>query len=189
MPIAYRRELAKMRIAVIALAGLAFAPLMIQGGNAAGNARVSQSKPEPLNNCFWELARGTGSDLVCAYPVWLADQERADMRRLTREMLQDAHCTVSIRIARSLLTHVLSEANYTFEAPAQPVECDLKTKDNTIIISATFAPRIIIKNAVAVDATPGMADVVVEYVNRSTTVRTEMLKMINSYLSLRVAKK
>ena len=199
MPLAIRRQHTKLRSAVIALAGLAFALSMIEGGNAAGKARVSQSKPEPLNNCFWELARGTGSDLVCAYPVWLADTERADMRRLTREMLQDAHCTVSIRIARSLLTRALMEADYTFEAPAQPVECDLTTKDNTITISATFAPRIIIKDAVAVDATPGMADVVgvnsylawpvVEYVNRSVTVRTEMLKMINAYLSLRIAKK
>ena len=160
MSLVIRREHTKLRIAGVAAAGLVLALLTIEAGNAAGKARASQSRPEPMNNCFWELARGTGSDLICEYPVWLADKERAEMRRLTREMLQDAHCTVSIRIARSLLTHALTEANYTFEAPAQSVECDLTTRDNTIAISATFAPRIVIKDAVAVDATPGMADVV-----------------------------
>ena len=178
MLLAIRLEHTKLRIAVIALAGLAFALLMIEGANAAGKPRVSQAKPS--------LREAPARISFAPIRFWLADKERAEMRRLTREMLQDAHCTVSIRIARSPLARALTEANYTFEAPAQPVECDLTTKDNTITISATFAPRVIIKDAVAADATPGMADVVgvysylawpvVEYVNRSTTVRTALFR-------------
>ncbi len=166
--------------------------------NAGSPARTSANRPESKNNCFWELARGLGSELVCEYPVWLAEKEREEMRRLTRDMLNDAQCTVSVRISRGLLAHMLTEADYTFEAPPQPVTCDLTTKENSIAISATFSPRIIIKESIAIDATPGMANVtgvsgylawpVVEYVNRSATVRTEMLKMINSYLSLRMAR-
>ncbi len=86
-----------------------------------------------------------------------------------------------------------------FAAPPQPVRCELETSDKPITIEATFAPRVVIKDGVAVDATPGLANVtgvnsylawpVVEYVNRSATVRDEMLKMINAYLSMRVARR
>ncbi len=175
------------------------AAVLSSPGGAAGPARTGATRPESKNNCFWELARGQGSELVCQYPAWLADKERDELRRLTRDMLQDAHCTVSIQIDRALVTHTLTEANYTFEAPPQPVTCDIATKESSIPINATFAPRVVIKGGVATDATPGMANVtgvnsylawpVVEYVNRSATIRAEMLKMINAYLAMRVARK
>jgi hypothetical protein len=165
-------------------------------GAAPGDAAGRGKKPE-VANCFWELARGRGSELVCVHPVWLADNERADLRRLTREWLQDARCTVQIRIARHLVMHALADPNYTFAAPPQPVACEISTRDKPVLIDATFAPRVVIKGGVAVDATPGLADVtgvngylawpVVEYVNRSATVKGEMLKMINAYLSMRIA--
>ena len=147
------------------------------------------------NNCFWELARGQGADLICQYPAWLADKERDEMRRLTRDTLKDARCTVSIKIARSLLKRALTETNMTFEAPPQSVACEVTTGETAIPVEATFSPRVVIKGGVAITATPGLANVtgvndylawpVVEYVNRSATVRTEMLKMINAYLNLR----
>jgi len=164
---------------------------------AVSHAAGPASRPT-VNNCFWELARGQGADLECDYPAWLADKERTELRRITRDQLQDARCTVSIRITRSLVMRALTDTDYTFEAPPQPVTCEITTKDKPIPIAATFAPRVVIKDGVAIDATPGMANVtgvngylawpVVEYVNRSATVKGEMLKMINGYLSLRVAR-
>lgn len=164
--------------------------LMIAG--AAGAAPSATGR-----DCFTELARGRGADIVCEYPAWLTDQERDDLRRLTRELLQDARCTVSIKITRALVTRALTAANITFEAPPQPVACEITTSQQLVPIAATFAPRVVIKDGVAIDATPGMANVtgvngylawpVVAYVNRSATVKTEMLKMINAYLALRVA--
>jgi hypothetical protein len=177
---------ATLRMLLAGVALVAVAPV-----EAAGPAKPA------VRNCFQELAKGKGPDLVCEYPAWLADKEREDLRRLTRDMLQDARCVVSIRIARSLVTRALSEPDHTFDAPPQPVACEIATSDKSIPIAATFAPRVVIKDGVAVDATPGMANVtgvnsylawpVVEYVNRSATVKTEMLKMINAYLALKVA--
>ncbi len=179
------------------LCGLAAAVAAISSIAAVSHAAGPASRPT-VNNCFWELARGQGADLECDYPAWLADKERTELRRITRDQLQDARCTVSIRIARSLVMRALTDTDYTFEAPPQPVTCEITTKDKPIPIAATFAPRVVIKDGVAIDATPGMANVtgvngylawpVVEYVNRSATVKGEMLKMINGYLSLRVAR-
>jgi hypothetical protein len=179
-------------------------PLLVLAGSFLVIA-VSSSTPieaagpakTVTRNCFQELASGRGPEFVCQHPAWLADKERDDLRRLTRDMLQDARCVVSIKIARSLVTRALSESDHTFEAPPQPVACEIATSDRPIPITATFAPRVVIKDGVAVDATPGMANVtgvnsylawpVVEYVNRSATVKSEMLKMINAYLGMRVA--
>ena len=146
-------------------------------------------------NCFQELARGQGADIVCEYPASLAQRERDELRRLTRELLQDARCTVAIRVQRSLVAQAMSERDHTFEAPPQPVACEILTSQQPFLIEATFSPRVVIKDCVAVDATPGMANIkgvnsyvawpVVEYINRSETVRTEMIRMINAYLELR----
>lgn len=179
------------------LAGIAAVIVMLVAATASGDA-ASPPKGRTINNCFWELARGQGADLVCDYPAWLADKERAELRRITRDTLQDAHCTVSIRIARHLVARALTEADHTFQAPPQPVTCAITTREKPIEIQATFAPRVVIKDGIAIDASPGLAGVtgvngylawpVVEYVNRSATVKGEMLNMINSYLSLRVAR-
>jgi hypothetical protein len=164
---------------------------------AAAVAGEPTKRPE-VNNCFWELARGQGSELVCAYPAGLAEQERSEQRRLTRERLQDARCTVSIRIARAVVARALNEPDHVFQAPPQPVVCEITTRTKPFTIEATFAPRVVIKDGIAVDATPGLADVtgvngylawpVVQYINRSATVRGGMLEMINSYLALRLAR-
>lgn len=177
---------------------LATALLFLQTGlssrlEAAGPARARNEVP--TNNCFWQLAQARGRDLICDYPAWLADKERDDLRRLTREMLQDARCTVSIRISRALVVEAMTRPDIVFEAPPQPVVCDIVTKESVVPVKATFAPRVVIRDGVAVDATPGMANVtgvnayvawpVVEYVNRSATVKGEMLSLINAYLTMR----
>jgi hypothetical protein len=184
-------------VTVVAIA--AGAVWAVPATSAAGSGSGKATAKPGGGDCFRELAMGRGADLACEYPAWLADQEREDLRRLTRDMLLDARCTVSIRIARSMVVRALTEANHTFEAPAQPVRCELVTAgDKPLPITAVFAPRIVIKNGVAIEATPGLGKVegvnsylawpVVAYINRSATVRNEMLRMINAYLTLRVAR-
>jgi hypothetical protein len=184
-------SLSWVHIAYGAYAAASFA-MFTAPSDAAGRSAA------PDASCFTEIARGRGTDLVCSYPAWLADKERDELRRLTRDVLQDARCVVSVRITRALITSALIEANHTFEAPPQPVACEITTNGKPFQINATFAPRVVIKDGVAIDASPGLANVsgvnsyvawpVVEYINRSATVRTEMIKMINTYLSMRVAR-
>lgn len=142
-------------------------------------------------NCLHELATGRGPEIVCQYPAWLADQERNDLRRITREMLQDARCMVSIRIDRRVVEEALRQPDHVFVAPAQPVTCEIVTKDSSFPITGTFAPKVVFKAGRAVEGSPNLANVqgvnrylawpVVQYVNSSSYIRGEMLRMINLY--------
>lgn len=180
------------------LAGSVATVLLGQAIGAYSATGAGRVKTPAVSNCLWELSKGASSTLRCVYPAWLADSERAELRRLTRDRLQDAHCNVSVDLSRALVVAALRTPDHVFLAPPQPVRCEIETNSDPVTIEATFAPRVVIKDGVAVDATPGLANVtgvnkyiawpVVEYINRSSTVRDEMLKMINAYLGLRVAR-
>ena len=149
-------------------------------------------------NCFWQLAHGRGARLECTYLAWLTDQERKDLRGLTRDLLIDARCTVSVSIARKTVDRVLARESHIFEAPPQPVTCEVETSRGVIPITGTFAPRVTIADGRASEATPGLANVmgvnsylawpVVQYVNRSPGIRSQMTQMINLYLDRHVRK-
>lgn len=146
----------------------------------------------PERNCFWQLAHGRGSEMACEHHAWLSDQERDDLRKLTRELLQDARCVVTVRIRRVLVDDALELPDHVFQSPPQPVSCAITTKDSSFTITGTFAPKVVIKGGKAVEATPGLADVqgvnsylawpVVQYVNRAPGIQGEMLNMINLYM-------
>ena len=173
------------------LSPLRLVPAVFALALAAGGV-IAQPKPDSTQTCFWQLAHGRGAEIACDYPAWLTDDERADLRRLTRDYLQDVRCTVSIRVKRLLVDDAMELTEHVFQAPAQPVTCELQLKDSVLPVTASFAPKVVIKDGKAVEATPGLADVkgvssylawpVVQYVNRAPGIRSEMLRMINAYL-------
>jgi len=122
------------------------------------------------------------------------------MQRLTRGLLVDASCVIEVKVARALIEPALKEADHVFEAPPQPVTCEITTKDGGLPISATFAPKVTFKGGAAVDGTPGLGNVigvnkyvawpVVQYVNRSAGIRESMLEVVNRYRTvLRAARR
>ncbi len=142
-------------------------------------------------DCFDELENGTSAEFTCKYPVALAEQERADLKRITREYLQDVTCLVAVRIDRGLVERAVQDVDYVFQSPPQPVTCDVKTSKSTVHITATFAPRVTFKGGQAVEGTPGLENIqgvtrilswpVKQYVNRAPHVRNTMLLIINAY--------
>lgn len=150
----------------------------------------------PERDCFWHLERGRDKDIACEFPTRLTEEEKSDLRRITRDMLQDAHCVVSIRIERKLVNTALSERDLIFQSPEQSVRCEIVTRDGVIPILGTFAPRVVFVDGRATEATPGLAKVtgvssvlawpVVQYVNRSETIRAGMLTVINGYRAHRL---
>ena len=176
-------KLSAMRFITATL--MAFAMLAVPAAQAA-------SPQEQVRTCFWQLANGRDREITCQYPTWLTDEERGDLRKLTRDMLQDLRCTVSVGIARGLVDDALELSDHVFQAPPQPVACDLTLKDSTVQITGRFAPRVVFKDGKAIEATPGLADVkgvnsylawpVVQYVNFAPGIRAEMLRMINVYV-------
>jgi hypothetical protein len=149
-------------------------------------------------DCFEELETGTSAEFTCTYPVALADQERADLKRITREYLQDVTCSVEVNINRGLVERAVGDRNFVFESPPQPVVCDVKTKSSNMHITATFAPKVTFKDGQAVEGTPGLDNIkgvtrilswpVKQYVNRAPHVRNTMLQIINAYRKHRASK-
>lgn len=142
-------------------------------------------------DCFTEIERGRGPVIACEFPTRLTEEERRDLKGLTRDMLRDARCVVAIRIDRAQIEAALAAPDLVFEAPPQPVTCEIDTAETAYPITATFAPRVVFQGGEAVQATPGLADVagvpsylawpVVQYVNRSGSIRDGMLRIINGY--------
>ncbi len=154
--------------------------------------QAAAEPPVPLEkNCFFQLLK-TKSDVIdCLHPTWLTPEERADLERVSRGLVRDARCQVAVRIERRVVDTALSETDFVFEAPPQPVSCEVTTRSGATPITATFAPRVVFKGGVAVEATPGLANVqgvnpylawpVVHYVNHAPRIRGAMLLMINAF--------
>lgn len=112
------------------------------------------------------------------------------MRRLSRGLLQDAACVVEIRVARELVDNALTGTDLVFDAPPQPVRCTVDTKSGSFPITSTFAPHVVFKAGVAIEATPGLGEVtginrylawpIIQYVNHAPGIRNEMLTLINA---------
>ncbi len=145
-------------------------------------------------DCFHQLEKGRGPELVCEFPTKLTDDERRDLRSVSRDLVQDAICVVSIRIDRRLVEEALAADDIVFEAPPQAVRCEITTRESMVPVTASFAPRVVITGGEAVEASPGLGQVagvssvlawpVVQYVNRAGNIQDGMLAVINAYRTL-----
>jgi hypothetical protein len=143
------------------------------------------------SSCFAQLGRSGNPKLECDHRAWLTPQEQADLAKLTRGYLKDAQCNVKVSLERAVIDAAVAASDLEFQAPPQPVTCEIATSSGSLPVSATFAPRVVFKDGFAVSASPGLANVtgvnsylawpVVEYVNRSATIGEEMVRMINAY--------
>jgi hypothetical protein len=161
------------------------------------------AKAASMAACFADLERGSAPEIVCEFPLQPSPTERAEMEKQTSGYLKDAACTVSIRVARALVTSAIETPDTVVQVPAQPVACKItmpgKTGDSVVDITGTFSPKVTIKGGNAVEATPGLGDVkgvsriiawpAVAYINRAGFLRTGMLKTVNAWMThLRAAK-
>jgi hypothetical protein len=145
--------------------------------------------------CLTDVARGTSAEIACDYPVFMTDEERADVRRLTRDYVLDARCVLTIRIARDLVERALSEPDGVFQSPPQPATCTITTSKGDVPISGTFAPRVVFKDGMAVEGMAGLANVqgvhaaiawpVVAYVNSARSISAGIVTAVNTFIERR----
>lgn len=169
--------------------------LLLLGIVPVSTVHAETAPDHPLQACLSALADTSKPAITCAYWALLSDEERGDIRRLTRDVVQDASCKIDINIDRARVAPALDNTDSEFQAPPQPVACKIKTASTVIPITATFAPHVTFKAGEAVDGTPGLANVagvnaylawpVIQYVNRSSGIRRDMLAMINAYKAAR----
>lgn len=175
-----------------------------------GSAPPALAAPKAsMNDCFADLEKGNSPQIVCDFPLQPSAAERAEMEKQTAGYVKNVTCTVSIRIERALITTAINAPEHQFEAPPQPVACNVTmpgsakppalAQDTIVPITGMFAPKVTIKDSVAVHATPGLTDVkgvsrilsvpVVAYVNRAGFLRDGMLKVVNAWMThMRVKK-
>lgn len=142
-------------------------------------------------DCLDDLRSGSGPEIACEFPMSLSAEERAELEKGSRGYVKDVRCTLSVKIARDKVSEAIAARDLVFQSPDQPVVCTVTTPKSTFDITATFAPRIVIKNDVAVEASPGLGDVqgvtrviswpVVVFVNRWPSIRAGMLQAVNAY--------
>ena len=155
-------------------------------------AEAGKSKPAALpEDCFDVLENGKGQEIACAFPLRLTEQERADLKKVTREYMHDLTCQMSIRIPRAKVDEAIRAKDLVFQAPEQPVTCHVTTGTSAFDVTATFAPRVVFKGDKAVSASPGLGNVkgvsralswpVMLYVNYGPGMRSGMLQVVNAY--------
>jgi hypothetical protein len=155
----------------------------------------SPAEPAPERNCFYQLMEDTGPLIDCEHPAWLTAEEKADLKKMTRDYLLDARCKIAIKIERSKVDAALVGSDLTFESPPQPMTCVLTMSSGDMTIAGTFAPKVVFKDGIAVDASPGLANItginsylawpVVHYINNADRIRAPMKLMINAYRARR----
>lgn len=166
--------------------------------NAAAVAQTTQSPPSPLpapDDCFEQLEKGHGAEIVCHFPLKLSPIEQAELEKGSRGYIKNVDCLMTIRIARADVDAAIAAADHTFQSPEQPVTCTVTTHKSRFDITATFAPRVVFKGDAAVEATPGLANVkgvtrviswpVVQFVNRWPSIRSGLLQVVNAYRTYR----
>lgn len=171
-----------------------FAVCALAGSTVGAVAKDNKNS----GDCFAQLEQGRGPEIVCEFPTRLTGQEQKDLQRITRDVLQDARCTVSIRVDRALVETALTADDHVFTVPPQPMRCEIQTRETVMVIMGSFSPRVVFARGQAVEATPGLTDVqgvtavlswpVVQYVNRSSTIKDGMLAAINAYRAHRAAR-
>ena len=142
-------------------------------------------------DCFDELLHGQQPEIACVFATAMSVGEKAEAAEVSRGLLQDASCIVTIRIDRALVdTALKTTGDYVFEAPPQKTHCEVKSSLGDLPLDLTFAPRVEFKAGIAVTATPGLGNVtgvtrvlwwpVAYWVNSSGTIEKSTLRVINA---------
>lgn len=143
------------------------------------------------SDCYDQLENGTAPEIACRVPLRLAPAEQAELEKGSRGYVKNVACTLTVKLARADIEAAIAASDHVFQSPAQPVVCTVTTHKSSFEVTATFAPRIVIKGGVATEASPGLGNVkgvsrvlswpVVQFVNRWPSIRAGFLQVVDAY--------
>ena len=174
------------------LAVIATVVMQLHGLPVAEAAPPSQTPEQMEADCWQQFMESRSPEISCGFPAVMEKADREQVQKITRQLLKDAQCQITIKLERALLDAAVEAPDNTFIAPPQPVACEIDTSRGKLPVAFTFAPKIEIKGGKAIKATPGMANVtgvnswlawpVTAYINASGSIQDVMLRVVNAYL-------
>jgi len=153
----------------------------------------AQEKNNLSPACIATLQNSKLKHIDCKLNFNLDKRTQKSMQVSTAGMIRNAACIAKISVARKeIFTALLNEK--VMQVPKQPVHCNIYILGDSVPAKFHMAPRIRFAGGKAVQAKPGMSDVIgmpeilakllTDWVNSSEAIESAMLDEVNNSLEL-----
>ncbi len=171
------------------LAGMVFLSALISFSLPL-NAQENKPAAPP---CIENLKNPSLKNVDCTLDFYLDKRTQKSMRGSTAGMIRNAACKTKLSLVKKkIFTALLNEQ--VLEVSKQPVSCNIHTMGEPLLTRFNLAPKIRFAGGKAVEAKPGMSDVLglpeilaellVEWVNTSQVIESAMLDEVNKSLKM-----
>ncbi len=153
----------------------------------------AQGKGPLPSSCLAKLQNPSLKNIDCTLDFYLDKRSQQSMQGSTAGMIQNAACKTKISMAKkTIFTALLNEK--VLQVPKQPVHCNISTIGEPVLAKFNMAPEIRFAGGQAVQAKPGMSDVLglpeilakllTDWVNSSQAIESAMLHEVNQSLKM-----
>jgi len=148
----------------------------------------AQGKSSAKSSCIEKLKNPSLKNIDCTLDFYLDKRTQQSLQGNTVGMIRNAACKTRISIAKKMIfTALLNEK--VLQVPKQPVSCNIYSIGDPLPAKFHIAPKIKFAGGKAVQANPGMSDVLglpemlakllTDWVNSSPAVESAMLHEVN----------
>jgi hypothetical protein len=151
----------------------------------------AQEKSPVQSTCIAKLQNPKLKNIDCTLNFDLDQRTQKSMQASTAGMIKNAACIAKISVARKMIFAALRD-DKTMQVPRQPVQCNIFAFGKPVLTKFHMAPTIHFSKGKAVQAKPGMSDVVgipeilakllTVWVNSSEVIEAAMLDEVNKSL-------
>ncbi len=153
----------------------------------------AQEKKKPSSTCIAMLQNPKVKNIDCNLNFNLDKRTQKSMQVSTAGMIKNAACIAKISVTRKEIFTALRNEK-VMQVPRQPVHCNIHVLGDSVLAKFHMAPKIRFKGGKAVQARPGMSDVIgmpeilatllTDWVNSSEAIESAMLDEVNKSLEL-----
>lgn len=153
----------------------------------------AQAKGPLPSSCIAKLQNPSMKNIDCTLDIYLDKPTQQSIQGNTAGMIQNAACKTKISMAKKTIIAALINEN-VLQVPKQPVRCNINVIGDSVLAKFNMAPEIRFAGGKAVQAKPGMSDVLglpdilakllIDWVNSSPVIENAMLDEVNKSLKM-----
>jgi hypothetical protein len=187
-PPTLKRFARSFNIALMLTGVMLFFPAIV-----ASNTLEAQEKSPESSTCISKLQNPKLKNIDCRLIFDLDQRTQKSMQANTAGMIKNAACIAKISVTRKMIFTALLDEK-VMRVPKQPVYCNILTFGEPVKTKFQMAPKIRFSGGKAVQAKPGMSDVVgmpeilakllTDWVNSSEAIESAMLDEVNYTLKM-----